>query len=168
METYNKNPRQITEKQQGQLREWLEELGDLSGIIHDLNSDEIIGGNQRSLIFDINKCEIELDHQNESPDSQGTVGLGFVLWKGKKYSYRQVEWTEKQCEKANIIANKSGGNWDWDTLANEFEVEDLTEWGFEGFELGIEEMPDFTEYGEDAADDVEITECPKCGHNFPK
>jgi len=31
-----------------------------------------------------------------------------------------------------------------------------------------EEMPDFKEYDESVADDVEMIECPKCGHRFPK
>jgi len=31
-----------------------------------------------------------------------------------------------------------------------------------------EEMPDFKEYDESVADNVEMIECPKCGHRFPK
>ena len=31
-----------------------------------------------------------------------------------------------------------------------------------------DEPPDFKEYGEDAADGVEMIECPACGHSFPK
>jgi hypothetical protein len=135
LKVYHKNPRQITEKQFSQLKKELKELGDLSGIVHDLNSDEIIGGNQRSKVFDINKCEIKVEHKNAKPDKQGTVGFGYVIWEGHKYSYRQVRWTEKQCEKANIIANKAGGSFDTDILANEFNFEDLLEWGFEEKEL---------------------------------
>jgi hypothetical protein len=58
MKPYHKNPRRISDKQQGDLATWLLELGDLSGIVHELNSDEIIGGNQRSKIFDINSCKV--------------------------------------------------------------------------------------------------------------
>jgi len=139
MKQYHKNPRQITEKQMQQLTGNLSELGDLSGIVHDLNSDEIIGGNQRSKAFNIALCEIELTHEADTPDEQGTVAHGFVVWKGKRYAYRQVRWTPKQCEKANVTANKAGGSWDFDILANEFDVADLLDWGFEAFELGIEE-----------------------------
>jgi len=42
---YHKNPRQISERQYADLRRWLSEFGDLSGVVHDLNSDEIIVGN---------------------------------------------------------------------------------------------------------------------------
>jgi DNA modification methylase len=50
-----------------------------------------------------------------------------------------VRWDERQAEKANIVANKAGGGWDFDTLANEFDTTDLLEWGFEPFELGIDD-----------------------------
>jgi hypothetical protein len=137
MKRYHKNPRQITEKQFNDLKKWLLKLGDLSGIVHDLNSDEIIGGNQRSMVFDVNKCEIEFTQKLETPDEQGTVALGFIIWEGKKYSYRQVRWDEKKCEQANIVANKSGGSFDFDILANQFEFDELIEWGFKPYELGM-------------------------------
>jgi hypothetical protein len=45
---YHKNPRQITSKQMADLKRNLSRLGDLSGITHDLDTDEILTGNQRS------------------------------------------------------------------------------------------------------------------------
>jgi len=137
MKLYHKNPRQITERQFTDLRRWLRELGDLSGIVHDLNSDEVIGGNQRARVFDVNQCEVTLTEGPHEPDEQGTVALGYVTWEGKRYGYRQVRWTEEQAAKANVVANKAGGGWDWDVLANEFEVGDLLEWGFDEAELGM-------------------------------
>ena len=137
MKLYHKNPRQITERQFKDLQESLDELGDLSGIVHDLNSDEVISGNQRSRVFDINECEITVEHEQEA-DRQGTVGLGHIVWRGTFYAYRQVRWTPKQCEMANIKANKLGGEWDFDTLANEFDLDELLEWGFTPFELGMD------------------------------
>ncbi len=134
---YHKNPRQITAKQYEALAIDLAELGDLGGIVHDLNSDEIIGGNQRSRVFDLNACDVVLTEVLDAPDAQGTVAHGFVIWKGKKYAYRQVRWTERQAERANIVANKRGGTWDFDMLADQFEQDDLLAWGFEPFELGI-------------------------------
>src|SRR5687767_14780563 len=135
MRAYSKNPRKISEQQLQELESFLRELGDLSGIVHDLNSDQIIGGNQRSQVFDINKCEIVLEHQMKRPDSQGTVALGYVIWKGKRYSYRQVRWTPKQCQKANIVANKAGGEWDDELLKQYFKDTDLINWGFDDDEL---------------------------------
>ena len=168
MKNYHKNPRQIKDRQFSDLRAWLLELGDLSGIVHDLNTDEVISGNQRMRAIDIARCEIVLTEGPHDPDAQGTVAHGYVLWQGAKYNYRQVRWTAEQCEKANIVANKAGGSWDFDILANEWEKDDLLEWGFELEELGIYDNPDFKEYDESAADDVEMVECPECGHRFPK
>jgi hypothetical protein len=145
VKNYHKNPRQIKDKQFANLRAWLLELGDLSGIVHDLNTDEVISGNQRIRAIDIAKCEIVLTEGPHEPDAQGTVAHGYVLWQGAKYNYRQVRWTAEQCEKANIVANKAGGSWDFDVLANEWEKDDLLEWGFELEELGM--------YPDDDADD---------------
>lgn len=153
MKQYHKNPRQISGKQFDQLSATLQDLGDLSGIVHDLNSDEIIGGNQRSKVFDINDCQIELVDQYDAPDEQGTVAHGFIIWHDKRYAYRQVRWTPQQCEKANIVANKAGGSWDFDVLANEFELDDLLDWGFEAFELGLDE-DDATESETEKLEDV--------------
>lgn len=166
MKPYHKNPRQITRKQMDNLGQWLSELGDLSGIVHDLNTDEIIGGNQRGRVFNVNECEVELTAGPHEPDGQGTVAHGFIVWKGNRYAYRQVRWNARQAEKANIVANKSGGSWDFDLLANEFDADELIEWGFEAGELGI--APDWKEYDESAADDVEYNECPACGHKWPR
>lgn len=136
---YYKNPRQITTKQMTALGHDLLKYGDLSGIVHDLNTDEIIGGNQRSKIFDLAKLNVVLTEEYAEPDEQGTVALGYVIWNGKKYTYRQVRWDAKTAEAANIIANKAGGTWDFDILANEFELGDLLEWGFEPEEFGIDD-----------------------------
>ena len=135
MKAYNKNPRKISDQQFQELESFLRELGDLSGVVHDLNSDQIIGGNQRSKVFDIDQCEIVIEHKMKRPDSQGTVGLGYVIWHKKRYSYRQVRWSPKQCEKANIIANKAGGEWDEELLAQFFKDSDLAKWGFNEAEI---------------------------------
>jgi hypothetical protein len=118
------------------------ELGDLSGIIHDLNSDEIIGGNQRSKIMEIKPEMVTIVEKYATPTKTGTVATGFITYNGEKYAYRQVSWTQKQCEKANIVANKAGGSWDMEILANQFELDDLKDWGFENKEFGLTEVPE--------------------------
>jgi hypothetical protein len=109
---FSKNPRKITKELLEQLKVNIEELGDLSGITHDLNSDQIIAGNQRSKAINFNDCEVTLMEKPHEPDAQGTVALGYVLWNGQKLHYRQVKWTVEQCEKANITANSISGIWD--------------------------------------------------------
>ncbi len=134
---YRKNPRKITQKQLENLETTLAELGDLSGIVHDLGTDEIVGGNQRSKVFRLDECEIVLTEEYAQPDEQGTVGLGFVVWRGKHYAYRAVRWDERTAERANIVANRAGGSWDFEMLAQEFSAPDLVEWGFEPGEVGL-------------------------------
>jgi hypothetical protein len=164
---YHKNPRQITKKQFADLQDSLKRLGDLSGIVHDLSTDEIIGGNQRMDVFDLKTAQITLDEKFDQPDEQGTVARGFVIWQGKKYSYRAVMWDDKTREEANIRANKSGGSWDFDTLGNQFKVPDLLEWGFSAEELQI--VPDFEPVGveeQGRLDEKKKAICPDCGCEF--
>jgi hypothetical protein len=55
--------------------------------------------------------------------------------------------TEDQQREFLIKDNVSGGEWDWDILANEWEVEQLTEWGLDvgGFDLDSDKLgTDFT------------------------
>ena len=139
MKFYNKNPRRITPKQLEQLKTNIQELGDLSGIVHDLNTDEIISGNQRSKVIDINKCEVVLTEKYDNPNPQGTVAWGYVIFEGQKLNYRQVRWDERQREKGNITANALGGDWDYDILEEQFNKEDLLNWGIEDIDIPIVE-----------------------------
>lgn len=134
MKQYNKNPRKISEKQLAKLKANIEELGDLSGIVHDLNSDEIISGNQRSRVIDINKCQIDIVEKYDTPNKQGTVAWGYVIFDGQKLNYRQVRWDERQREKANITANALGGDWDYDILKQDFRYSDLMTWGLDNLQ----------------------------------
>ena len=171
MKYYSKNPRTINKRQFTDLEKWLRELGDLSGIVHDLNSDEIISGNQRGRVFDINSCKIVLTEELDEPDAQGTVAMGYVMWNGQRYGYRAVRWTPRQAEQANIVANKAGGEWDWDILANQFDVPDLLDWGFTEFDLqmGGVQVPEFEPVSEDEQprlDQKSPVVCPECGCEF--
>jgi len=126
---YHKNPRKITPELMAQLEANLKELGDLSGITHDLNTDEIITGNQRSKAINLDECEIEILEQFKKPDAQGTVARGFVNWDGQKLNYRQVRWDDDQREKANITANSITGIWDEEVLRTMWDnVKGLEEW----------------------------------------
>ena len=135
LKLYHKNPRVITEKQFKDLRQTLPELGDLGGIVHDLNSDEVIGGNQRVRAMGLIGVEPVIVERYDPPNEQGTVAVGYYEVNGEQFKYRAVRWTPEQSEKANIIANKAGGMWDFDMLANDFEMSDLLQWGFEEGEL---------------------------------
>ncbi len=82
----------------------------------------------------------------------------------------------------NIRLNKSGGEWDFDILANQFDIEELKDWGFKEIELGlnidkidVEEEPKNDNYIIDMAirDLVKTTKLALCyaeqssdNHNF--
>ena len=123
----------------------MQEFGDLSGIVVNIRTNEVIGGNQRTSILQKypQEARIEIISTNPSPDAQGTVKVGFVHFKGGVFSYREVDWDSDKEARANIIANKAGGFWDNDILANEFDENILLESGFEDFELGFYNTPAF-------------------------
>ena len=66
MKQFHKNPRQITTKQYSDLETWLKKYGDLSGVVHDLNSDQVIGGNQRSVMTAPRRRQIMFGHRSRS------------------------------------------------------------------------------------------------------
>lgn len=53
--------------------------------------------------------------------------------------------TEEQQREFLIKDNVSGGEWDWDILANEWEAEQLSEWGLETFIPSDVNLNDFFE-----------------------
>lgn len=130
MKNYHKNPRKITQENLEDLAKWMRELGDLGGIVHDLNSDEIISGNQRMTVIDLSNAQVEISETFDPPTRQGTVGLGYVIFENEKFAYRQVAWTAEQCERAVIIANKAGGEWDDLILKEQFDLSVLESSGF--------------------------------------
>lgn len=165
MKQYAKNPRKITEKQLEQLKANIEELGDLSGIVHDLNTDEIIAGNQRSKVIDISKCEIVLTEKYDTPTKQGTVAWGYVIFDGQKLNYRQVRWDDRQREKANITANSLGGEFDYSILTTRFDTELIKDWGILDVENHrILDMDGFfNEETKVKEKRKKIIKCPHCG-----
>lgn len=142
MKEFKKNPRKISEFELKRLKKNIEELGDLSGIVHDVDSDEIISGNQRAKALELNECETNIIENFDTPDKQGTVAVGYIIAKdGTRLNYRQVKWNEDQRNKANITANKLGGDWDWDILNSEqWDKELLVDSGFDFLDFQQEKV----------------------------
>jgi ParB-like chromosome segregation protein Spo0J len=141
LKKYAKNPRQLTKEQYYHLRQSIEKYGLASPLL--VNQDNmIIGGHQRARILK------ELGHTSVEcyvPD-------------------RQLD--EKEVEELCIRLNKNGGAFDFDTLANEFEADDLLAWGFNETEL----IGAFTEIDEETTAEPKKKskkkECPSCGFEF--
>lgn len=63
-----------------------------------------------------------------------------------------VDWPQEKQNEFIIKDNISGGDWDWNILANEWDAEELGKWGFDEKDLGIHFD---TEVEEDEAPEVQ-------------
>src|SRR5271170_7199079 len=133
-----KNPRQLTKDQERHLSISLEKFGLAEKII--INTDNmIIGGHQRIQILKKNK---EKEVECWVPDRQ---------------------LTEAEADEFCIRLNRNHGDFDFDKLANEWEVPDLLDWGFRPEEL---ELIDADEIESEEKDEKKkkLTTCPQCGN----
>jgi len=131
------NPRTLTVKEFDDLRDSIEKFGIVEPAVintHKGRENIIVGGHQR----------IEVARS-----------LGLEL-----YPVVYVDLDEEEEKELNIRLNKSGGRWDFDKLANLFEIDDLLEWGFSESELlgRCDEILDGLRTESSEAGDTEATE----------
>ena len=104
------NPRRMTNKQYEDLRNSLEKFGLVDPII--INADNtVVGGHQRLRIM-------------------RELGAELV-------PVVRVNLSKEDEKELNIRLNKNTGEFDLDVLANNFEVDELKDWGFKDVELGF-------------------------------
>jgi len=115
LKPHPKNPRQFTEKGMKDLENSINSIGFMQPI--NINQDgTILSGHARTLKLK-EMGEIEVDVY--VPDR--------IL-------------TPKQEEEVLIRANaNTAGQWDWDLLANNFEIEEISEWGLEVTDINLDE-----------------------------
>ncbi len=112
------NPRSITNKQVEDLKQSLRKFGLVEPLA--INTDNtILGGNQRKKIMQL--------IGSVDPDYEIDVRVP------------ERKLNDDEAKELNIRLNKNVAQWDYDILANQFEVEELTDWGFEKWELGLPE-----------------------------
>jgi ParB-like chromosome segregation protein Spo0J len=99
------NPRQSTAKQEKYLKESLEKFGLVEPIIFNKQTGYIVGGHFR--VRELKKLGI------------------------KEIECVIVDLNEADEKELNIRLNANTGSWDWDTLANDWEVVDLEAWGLD-------------------------------------
>lgn len=109
-----RNPRRISASVKAALRQSLAEYGDLSGIVWNETTKNLVGGHQRRDI--LKGATIEIITKYDHPTSTGTVAEGYVIKDGERYAYRAVRWDEAKEAEALIAANKIQGSWDADIL----------------------------------------------------
>ena len=123
---WDKNPRQINKEQARRLRQSLAEFGQVQAICIDPDN-MIIDGHQRKAVWGM----------------ADEYGMDYVV--DVRVASRKL--TDKEQQKLTIFLGKgAAGEWDFDALANFFQVDDLIEWGFKEYELGI--APDDTEWAD--------------------
>jgi hypothetical protein len=117
------NPRKISPKKLSALGKSMKEFGDLSGIIFNRQTGNLIGGHQR-----IKHLRPEWEIQKrEFQDELGTVARGFVKTPLGDWVYREVDWPQQREKAANLAANRHGGEFDLPQVEEVFS--DLKELG---------------------------------------
>lgn len=137
LKAYDKNPRKMGKEEYQLLVESLQKYGDLSGVVFNRKTGNLIGGHQRTNHFKKEEAKVIITESFDTPTKQGTVALGYIVLDGEKYSYREVEFSEEDEQKANILPNKISGTWDFDVLANAFDVDTLMATGWKASEIGF-------------------------------
>lgn len=147
------NPRKMSEQSRENLSISLRKFGDLSCIIENKTTGNLVSGHQRvKELGDTSKIKITQKYEN--PTATGTIAVGYVESGGEQFKFRRVVWDKKKETEALLAANKHSGQWDEEILQlnfTDFPDMDLNSIGFDEFELedlGIE-LPelDFTETG---------------------
>ena len=118
------NPRQISTKQYKDLKASIEKFGLVDPIVINQNGNVVVGGHQRLKI-----CK-ELKHTE----------IDCVV----------LDLSKEQERELNIRLNKNTGDFDLDILANEFDIDELTDWGFKHIDLDIN-IDKIEEHKEDLA-----------------
>jgi ParB-like chromosome segregation protein Spo0J len=137
---YYKNPRQLSEIQAAHLSESLDKFGLIDRPCINQNGT-IIGGHQRITIL------------NKLPEEEIEVMVPSRLL------------NNSEVEELNIRLNKNTGEFDYDVLANEWEITDLIQWGFEPSELGLAE---FSGTAPEEKENEECEKCPTCNQKIKK
>lgn len=131
------NPRTIRDDKFKKLVQSLKDFPIMAKKLRKVVVDEdnvILGGNMRfKAIKEAGLKEVHVEYFTRE-DAEENNRLA------KELDPAYVDKTyEEQCREFIIKDNVSGGEWDWDILANEWDTEDLEYWGADIPDLSIEE-----------------------------
>ena len=105
------NPRQISTKQYKDLKNSITKFGLVDPIIVNKNGYVVIGGHQRLKVLN----EMQTDT------------IPCVV----------LDLSKEKEKELNVRLNKNTGDFDIDILANEFDIDELVDWGFKHIDLGL-------------------------------
>jgi len=131
------NPRQLSDTQYKHLKDSISRFGLVDPIIINKNKDRkgiIIGGHQRVKVA-------------------RTMGI-------KEVPCVEIDLVYDKERELNVRLNKNTGSWDYDVMANTFDIDELIEFGFEEKELVGNEKEEVIE------PEIEITEELFEAHNY--
>jgi len=112
-----RNPRTISKFDYEKLVQSIKKFGDLSGIVFNIATGQLVGGHQRIEAFKQLGGVPTITERYEHATSTGTTAIGYVLLGDEKYSYREVSWSLDLEQAANVAANRIQGEFDKDLLA---------------------------------------------------
>jgi hypothetical protein len=118
---WEKNPVQLTEHEAGEIRKSLKRFG----LVLPLVANAPVGGGRRRLIDGHQRKHVEEAARVWTEDTEVDVRVPSRVL------------TERECDELAIRLRQNTGKWDFDLLANNFELEDLFEWGFTPRELEL-------------------------------
>jgi hypothetical protein len=88
-----KNPRTISKHDFDALVEAVKEFGDLSGVVFNTASQQLVGGHQRVEAFKRQGVNtVTIQERYAQPNSKGTTAVGYFLIDDERYTYREVNW----------------------------------------------------------------------------
>ena len=91
----------------------LAEFGDLGGIVFNVQTQQLVGGHQRTSVFNRFRPEVVITDRFDPATDVGTVALGYLeTQEGERFAYREVSWPMHKEMAANIAANKSAGTFE--------------------------------------------------------
>lgn len=114
------NPRSMSKHDREALRKSMERFGDLSGIVFNRRTNQLVGGHQRVKAFKKTKnAQVVIETRYDQPSAAGTVARGVITIEGfnEPFTYREVDWDIHTEEAANIAANRIAGEFDVKRLA---------------------------------------------------
>lgn len=113
----------------------MERYGDLSGVIFNRHTNQVVGGHQRLKVIPPD-ATITIVEELEEPTPQGTVAHGYIAVGAELWTYREVEWSEEDELAANLAANKHGGEFAFPQLTeilSELDSQGFPDMGLTGF-----------------------------------
>lgn len=141
--SHEKNPRKLSDLDEKQLKLSIERFGLIDKPIIS-KSGGVIGGHQRIKVLK-------------------KMGVKSVeCWVSNK------DLTQQEIDELCIKLNRVQGEWDWEILSKDWNLDDLLQWGFTAEECALEGSFAAIEHHKEPSAETEKkkTKCPSCGHEF--